>query len=113
MGDKRKTPVKYLKGIDQCSSKKVTQLTACLRSLYTNTLSIGNKKEFEATRVLERYNLLAITENWWDESMTGLWLLMATDFSEGQRGREFALYIKVWRDCEELRKNSRELLKVC
>lgn len=47
-GAKRETPVKYLKGIQQCSSKKVTQLTVHLRSLYTSALSMGNKQELEA-----------------------------------------------------------------
>lgn len=105
MGANRKTPVKYLKGIKQFSCEKVTELTVHLRSLYTNALSIANKQELEATRLLERYDLLAITENWWDESTTGL----ECDYqwpqtSQKDRGVEFALYIKKRRDCEVLRK---------
>lgn len=49
IGVNREIPVKYLKGIKQCSSKKVTQLTVHLRSLYTSALSMGNKQELEAT----------------------------------------------------------------
>lgn len=84
-----------------------------LRSLYTDALSMGNKQDLEATRLLGRYDLLATTENRWDESMTGVWLSVATGFSEGHRGGEFSLDIKKWRDCEELRKNSYEQVKVC
>lgn len=54
-----------------------------LRSLYTNALSMGTKQELEATRVLGRCDLGAITENWWGECMTGVWLSRATDFSDG------------------------------
>ena len=61
--------MKYLKGIKTCSSKKVTRLTAQLKCLYTNAHSVGNKKEeLEGTVLLESYNLVAITETWWDES---------------------------------------------
>lgn len=79
----RGTPVKYLKAIKRCSSKKVTQLMVHLRSLYTNAVSMGNKQELEATRLLGRHDLVAITENWWGECMTGVWLSRVTDFSEG------------------------------
>ena len=52
-----------------CSSKKVTQTTAQLKCLYTNACSMGNKQEeLEATVPLESYNLVAITETWWDKS---------------------------------------------
>ena len=69
IGANRETPVKYLKGIKRCSSKKVTWPTAQLKCLYTNACSMGNKpEELEATVLLERYDLVAITETWWDES---------------------------------------------
>jgi len=54
--------VKYLKGIKGCSSKKVTQLTAQLKYLYTNACSMDNEQELEATVLLESYNLAALTE---------------------------------------------------
>jgi len=61
--------VKYLEGIKECSSKKVTQLTAQLKCLYINAHSMGNKQEeLEATMLLESYNLVAITETWWDKT---------------------------------------------
>ena len=60
------TRVKHLKVI---SSKKVTQATAQLKCLYTNTRNMGNKQEeLETTMLLESYDLVAITETWWDES---------------------------------------------
>ncbi|GAB0182504.1 cAMP-dependent protein kinase inhibitor alpha [Grus japonensis] len=65
----RETLVKYLKGIKVCSSKKVTWPTAQLKCLYTNARSMSNKQEeLEATMLLESYDLVAITETWWDES---------------------------------------------
>ena len=69
VGAKRETPGKYLKGIKGCSSKKVTQPTAQPKCLYTNARSMGNKQEeLEATVLLESYDLVAITETWWDKS---------------------------------------------
>ncbi|KAK4830595.1 hypothetical protein QYF61_012021 [Mycteria americana] len=69
VGVNRGTLVKYLKGIKGCSSKKVTRPTAQLKCLYTNAGSMGNKhEELEATVLLESYDLVAITESWWDES---------------------------------------------
>lgn len=44
IGANRETPVKYLKGIKQCSSKKVTQLTVHLRSLYTSAFTMATDR---------------------------------------------------------------------
>ena len=50
LGTNRETPVKSLKGIRACSSKKVTRQVAQLKCLYTNAHSMGNKQEeLEAT----------------------------------------------------------------
>jgi len=69
IGANRETPVKYLQGIRGCSSKKVTWPTAQLKRLYTSACSMGKKQEeWEATVLLESYDLLAITETWWGES---------------------------------------------
>jgi len=65
----REAPVKYLRGIKGCSSKKVTWLTAQLKYLYTNTCSMGNRQEeLEATVLLESYDLVALAETSRDES---------------------------------------------
>ncbi|PKU36737.1 nipped-b-like protein [Limosa lapponica baueri] len=48
---------------------EVAQSTAQLKCLYTNARSTGNKQEeLEATMLLESYDIVAITETWWDES---------------------------------------------
>jgi len=61
--------VKHLKGTKGCSSKKATLPTAQLKCLYTNIYSTGNKQEeLEATMLLESYDLVALTEPWWDGS---------------------------------------------
>ncbi|KAK4819205.1 hypothetical protein QYF61_026821 [Mycteria americana] len=107
IGANRETPVKYLKGIKGCSSKKVTWPTAQLKCLYTNACSMGNKQEeLEATMLLESYKLVAITETWWDESHD--WSVaingyrLCTRDRRGRRGGGVALYVKKRIDCEEL-----------
>ena len=114
IGANRETPGKYLKGIKECSSKKVTRPTAQLKCLYTNARSMGNKQEeLEATVLLESYDLVAITETWWDKSHD--WSAAIDGYRlfrrdrQGRRGGGVALYIKKWIDCEELSlKNSQE-----
>ncbi|KAK4806137.1 hypothetical protein QYF61_001060 [Mycteria americana] len=114
MGANRETPGKYLKGIQGCSSKKEKRTTAQMKCLYTNAHSIGNKQEeLEATVLLESYDLVAITETWWDESHD--WSAAIDGYrlfrreKQGRRGGGVALYIKKWIDCEELSlKNSHE-----
>ena len=51
------------------SAMKVARPTGQMKCLYTNALSMGNKQEkLEAKVLLESYDLIAITETWWDES---------------------------------------------
>jgi len=65
----KETSVKHLKGNQGCSTVKVARLTARMNCLYMNARSMGNKQEeLEATVLIESYDLLAITENWWDKS---------------------------------------------
>jgi len=45
IGANRETPVKYLKGMKVCSSKKVTWPTVQLKWLCTNACSTGSKQE--------------------------------------------------------------------
>ena len=68
IGGNRGTLVKYLKGTKVYSSKKVSQLAAQLKCLYTNARCVGTKQKLEATVLLESYDLVAIAETWWDES---------------------------------------------
>jgi len=69
IGVNRETPVKYLKRTEVFSSKKLTQPTAQMKCLYTNAYSMGSKQELEATMLLKSYDLVAITETWWDGSL--------------------------------------------
>ena len=72
-GANKKIPMKRLKGKKGCSAMKVTRPTAQMKCLYTNARSMGNKQEeLEAIVLLESYDLIAITETWWDESTTGM-----------------------------------------
>jgi len=96
--------MKHLKG---CSNKKVTWPTAQMKCLYTNTHSMGNKQEeLEATVLLESYDLIALTETWWDE--THVWSVAIDGYrlfrrhKQGRRGRGIVLCIKKWIECEEL-----------
>lgn len=62
-------PVKNLKIIRVCSSKKV--LIACLRCFWANAHTMGNKQKLKAAVQLEICDLITITGIWWDES--GYW----------------------------------------
>jgi len=73
--------VKHPKGNKGCSSVKVTQSTAQVKYLYTNARHMGNRQEeLESTVLLESYDMIAVTETWWDEShdwsvaIDGYWL---------------------------------------
>lgn len=59
---------KYFEGIKELSSKKATGSAVQLKCLYTNTHSLGNKQELEATVLLQNHNVVAIAETWWDDS---------------------------------------------
>ncbi|PKU42932.1 rna-directed dna polymerase from mobile element hypothetical protein [Limosa lapponica baueri] len=68
---------------------------------------MGNKQEeLEATVLLERYDIVALTETWWDESYN--WSvgiegckLFRRD-RRGRRGGGVTLYVKEWIECEEM-----------
>ncbi|KAK4823433.1 hypothetical protein QYF61_002119 [Mycteria americana] len=69
IGAKKEMPVKHLKAHKGCSSMKETWMTAQLKCLYTNARSMGNKQEeLEAIVHQENYDIVAITETWWDDS---------------------------------------------
>ncbi|KAK4826957.1 hypothetical protein QYF61_012806 [Mycteria americana] len=68
---------------------------------------MGNKQEeLAAAAQLENYDLIAITETWWDESHD--WSAVIDGYKlfrrdrQGRRGRGVALYAKNWIDCTEL-----------
>jgi len=67
----------------------------------------------EATVQPESYNLIAITETWWDQSHN--WSSAVDGYKlfkrhrQGRRGRGVAIHGKKWVDCTELPlKNSDE-----
>jgi len=98
-GANKKIPMKHLKGKKGCSAMKVRRPTAQMKCLYTNACSMGNKQEeLEAIVLLESYNLIAITETWWDESHD--WNIALDGYRlfrrdrRGRRGGGVALYIK-------------------
>lgn len=68
LGTNRETWMKYLKGIRVCSSKNVTGSIAHLKCLYTKARSMGYKQKLEAIVQLKSYNVITVTEIWWDES---------------------------------------------
>lgn len=70
LGSNREKPVKCLKRIRMCSSKKVTWAVAQLQCLYINACSMGNKQEkLEAIVQLESYDLIANVEIAWLEGV--------------------------------------------
>ncbi|KAK4810944.1 hypothetical protein QYF61_013352 [Mycteria americana] len=86
---------------------KETWTTAQLKCLYTNARSMGNKQEeLEAVVHQENYDMVAITETWWDDShnwsaaMNG-YKLFRRD-RRGRRGGGVALYIRECLDSLEL-----------
>ncbi|KAK4813827.1 hypothetical protein QYF61_001831 [Mycteria americana] len=100
-------PVKHLKAHKGCSSMKETRTTAQLKCLYTNARSMGNKQEeLEAIVHQENYDMVAITETWWDDShnwsaaMDG-YKLFRRD-RRGRRGGGVALYVREGLDSLEL-----------
>jgi len=64
----KEASVKHLKGNKGGSSLQVTHPAAQMKCLSTNTCSMGNRgEELEATVLLESYDLIALTETWWDK----------------------------------------------
>ena len=65
---------------------------------------------------LGKYDVLAITKTWWDESHN--WNTLIEDYRhfrrdrQGRRGAGVALYVRKWIDCEELcLRNSHDQVK--
>ena len=98
-------------GSREGSTDTAMRMIAKLKCLYTNACSMGIKQEeLETVEQLEKYDLIAIMETWWDESHS--WNTLIEDFSEGnrlfrrdrqgRRGGGVALYVRRWIDCEQL-----------
>jgi len=82
------------------------RLAAQLKCIYNNACSMGNKLEdLEATVQQDSYDLVTITETWWETLMTRVLLWMAISSSEGvgkERGGGVALYVRDCFGCIEL-----------
>jgi len=83
------------------------RLTAQIKCVYTNACSMGNKQEeLEAIVQQDSYDVVAITEMWWDNShdwhavMDG-YRLFRKDRSTRRSGG-VALYVKEKLECIEL-----------
>ena len=81
-----------------------------MKCLYMNICRTGNKQEeLEATMLLESYDLIALTETWWDEShdwrvaIYGYRLIRRRRW--GKKGGDITLYIKKSMQHEELSLN--------
>jgi len=82
-------------------------LTAQLKCVYTNARSMGNKQEeLEAIILQDSYDMVAITEMWWDNShdwhavMDGYRLFRKDRPTRGGGG--VALYVREQLECIEL-----------
>ena len=80
---------------------------AQLKCIYTHACSMGNKQEeLEAIARQENYDVVAITETWWDDSHN--WSAAMDGYKlfrkgrQGRRGGGVALYIRECFDCLEL-----------
>jgi len=78
--------------------------TAQLKRIYTNAHSMGNKQEeLKAIVQQDSYDLVAITETWWDDchdwsaAMNGYKLFRRN--RQGKRGSGVVLYV---RDCFDI-----------
>ncbi|KAK4825626.1 hypothetical protein QYF61_001306 [Mycteria americana] len=107
VGAQRETPVKQVKAHKGCSSMKETRTTAQLKCLYTNAGSMGIKQEeLEAIVHQENYDIVSITETWWDDSHN--WSVAMDGYKlfrrdrQGRRGGGVALYVRECLDCLEL-----------
>ncbi|PKU47277.1 adaptin ear-binding coat-associated protein 1 [Limosa lapponica baueri] len=94
-------------GIRACPPKKVAGQLAQLECIYTNVCSMGNKQEeLEAIIQQENYDIVAITETWWEDSHN--WSAAIDGYQlfrrdrQGRRGGGVALYVRVRFECLEL-----------
>ena len=75
--------------------------------MYTNARSLGNKQEeLELRAQSESYDIIGVTETWWDNSHD--WRITMDGYRlfrkdrQGRRGRGAALYVKENLECIEV-----------
>ncbi|KAM7077755.1 LOW QUALITY PROTEIN: tetratricopeptide repeat protein 33-like [Ciconia maguari] len=98
----------------RCASEVLQSVPRCaeytgahLKCLYTNACSMRNKQEeLEALAQSQSYDIIGISETWWDESCD--WGAMMDGYRlfrrdrQGRRGGGVALYIREGLDCMAL-----------
>ncbi|PKU43642.1 nipped-b-like protein [Limosa lapponica baueri] len=104
---KRRPPEEQHEGNGAIPASKSAPLGAQLKCLYTSACSMGNKQEeLEAIVRHESYDVVAITETWWDESND--WSAAMESYKllrrdrQGRRGGGVALYVREDYECGEL-----------
>ncbi|GAB0203326.1 hypothetical protein GRJ2_002798200 [Grus japonensis] len=104
MGTNRETLGRYIKRIPASKSASSGVQVKCL---YANAWSMGNKQEeLETCAHLPGYDLIGITETWWDSSydwsvgMEGHRLFRKD--RQGRRGGGITLYVHDQLECMEL-----------
>ncbi|GAB0175856.1 hypothetical protein GRJ2_000050800 [Grus japonensis] len=100
----------YIKRVPATPANKSASSGAQLTCLYANTRSMGNKQEeLETCVCLQGYDLIGITETWWDGSydwsvgMEGYRLFRKDrQDRQGRQGGGIVLYINDHLECMEL-----------
>ncbi|GAB0190262.1 hypothetical protein GRJ2_001491500 [Grus japonensis] len=106
-GTNRVTLGRYFKRIPATPANESASMGAQLKCLYANAWSMENKQEELETCVhLQGYDLIGITERWWDSSYdwsvgTEGYRLFRKD-RQGRQGGGVALYINDQLECMEL-----------
>ncbi|CAM5095768.1 unnamed protein product [Natator depressus] len=94
-------------------TKKAGRSVRYLKCLYTNARSLGNKQgELEVLAQSKNYDVIGITETWWDNShdwstVVGGYKLFRKD-RQGRKGGGVALYVREQYDGSELRYETTE-----
>ncbi|KAK4830584.1 hypothetical protein QYF61_011819 [Mycteria americana] len=97
-------------GIRASPHKKVTGSIAQLKCLYTNARSMGNKQEeLEGIVQQENYDIVAITETWWDDSHN--WSAAMDGYKLFRRDRRGRRGDVCWKYNTAERKQSRRFLE--
>ncbi|GAB0182398.1 hypothetical protein GRJ2_000705100 [Grus japonensis] len=98
---------RYIKRIPATPANKSASSGAQLKCLYANAWSMGNEQEeLETCVCLQGYDIIGITETWWDSSydwsvgMEG-YRLFRKD-RQGRQGGGIALYVNDQLECMEL-----------
>ncbi|CAM5130792.1 unnamed protein product [Natator depressus] len=88
-------------------------LAVCGHCAYTNAQSLGNKQgELEVLVMSGNYDVIGITETWWDNSHD--WSTVMDGYKlfrkdrQGRKGGGVALYVREQYDCSELRYKTAE-----